>query len=167
MLWCNLHAIWRKIMTSCEMPFHFDSKVGKLTYRVKSFKWCQYTVLRTAILYNSTCNSHANFMGGKILRNIHFRCVIQTPFLQTVQVENILNTVSYTQCKGSPTFIWIGMLHVIRHIYGQIHVYLSGADPGFACKGGPAEILPTSRSGVAVAAKIWASKWGGGAPSPP
>ena len=38
------------------------------------------------------------------------------------------------------------------------------------CKGGPAEILPTSRNGVAAAAKIWASKWvaggGGGGPGP-
>ena len=34
--------------------------------------------------------------------------------------------------------------------------------------GGPAEILPTLRSGVAVAAKFWASKWGvrGGGPGP-
>ena len=30
------------------------------------------------------------------------------------------------------------------------------------CKGGPSEILPTSCSGVAVAAKIWASKLGVG-----
>ena len=35
------------------------------------------------------------------------------------------------------------------------------------CKGGPAEILPTSRSRVAAAAKIWASKWGvRGGPGP-
>ena len=38
--------------------------------------------------------------------------------------------------------------------------------------GGPAEFLPTSRSGVMLAAKIWASKWrvggpGGPGPQPP
>ena len=37
------------------------------------------------------------------------------------------------------------------------------------CKGGPSEILPTSRSGVAAVEKIWASKLGvgGEAPCPP
>ena len=37
------------------------------------------------------------------------------------------------------------------------------------CKGGPSEILPTSCSGVAVATKIWASKFGVGGwpPAPP
>ena len=37
------------------------------------------------------------------------------------------------------------------------------------CKGGgcSAEILPTSRSGVASVAKIWASKWGVGGGGPP
>ena len=53
--------------------------------------------------------------------------------------------------------------------FRMVNVSHSGADLGFV-EGGASEILPTLHSGVAVAAKIWASKLvvgGGAGPSPP